>query len=448
MSAGIYCRISKAVKNDEDDIDTLGVERQEQLCRELAQRLNLDVTDVYVDNNLSGKAGVKRPQYERLMTDILDGRITTVLAWKTDRLSRDRLALEIFYQLLRDHDTKLQTDQEGPVHLNTPDGALMAGIRAEIAQYERAATAERVKAQKRQKAQRGDVLPGRYRMFGYADKVRTAVDPVESVAVKALFDDYLAGISIRQLAKRLNTQGLASTGGRRWDSKSVSALLRHAAYAGLREFDGQIVSNGKWPKIIDKSVYERVQVKLSSNVYKGPHGNTKHLLAGILYCELCLTKLISASTRYKDQTYRTYRCSPNYGCGKLSRRAEPMEQKLLEVTSAALAKVPRNVEPFDTSELDAIQLDIDLLAAARKEGRITVPIFIDQVEALTKQKDALTKSSVSASMSTSTVDEFVNGTIDQQREVIKSFFPAIGVRKIGGGRKFDLSQLIFDSELD
>lgn len=444
MSVGIYCRISKAVKNDEDDIDTLGVERQEQLCRDLAQRLNLDVTDVYVDNNLSGKAGVKRPQYERLITDILDGKITTVLSWKTDRLSRDRLALQVFYQLLRDQDAKLHTDQEGPIHLDTPDGALMAGIRAELAQYERAVTAERVKAQKRQKAQRGDVLPGRYRMFGYADKQRSAVDPVESVAVQALFDDYLAGVSIRQLAKRLNLQGIASTGGRRWDSKSVSALLRHAAYAGLREFNGEIVAKGKWPKIIDQSVYERVQVKLSGNVYKGPHGNTKNLLAGILYCELCLTKLISASSRYKEQTYRTYRCPPNYGCGKLSRRAEPIELAMIEVTTKALENVPRVEQPIDTSALDAIQADLDMLATARKANRIDMATFLDQNEALTKQKDALTKLSVSASINTSTVDEFVNGTVDKQREVIRAFFPAIGLRKLGGGRKFDLSQLIFD----
>lgn len=160
MSVGIYCRISKATRNDEDSIDMLGVERQEQICREIAARLGLTVVDVYVDNNLSGKAGVLRPNYERLMTDILDGRVTEVLCWKTDRLSRDRLALQIFYELMRTHDAKLITDQEGEVKLDTPDGALMAGIRAELAQYERAVIAERVKAQKKQKAHAGVVLGG------------------------------------------------------------------------------------------------------------------------------------------------------------------------------------------------------------------------------------------------------------------------------------------------
>lgn len=51
---------------------------------------------------------------------------------------------------MRTHDAKLITDQEGEVKLDTPDGALMAGIRAELAQYERAVSAERMKAEKKQ----------------------------------------------------------------------------------------------------------------------------------------------------------------------------------------------------------------------------------------------------------------------------------------------------------
>lgn len=263
--------------------------------------------------------------------------------------------------------------------------------------------------------------------------------------MKRLYDDYLAGVSVRQLAKQLNQQGISSTGGRRWEPKSVSMLLRHAAYAGLREFRGEIVAKGSWPTIIDQSTYDRAIAKLSNNIYRGPHGNTKHLLTGVLYCELCHSKLISASTRYKGTTYRTYRCPPNEGCGKLSRRAEPIEKDVLELTAMALANVPRNAEPLDTSELDQVMADIELLGAARKAGRIDMATFIDQNQALNKQKEALTKQSLNAAQpSNSTVAEFEAGTVDQQRATIQSFFPAIGLRKLGGGRKFDLSQLIFD----
>ena len=166
-NAAIYCRISKARRNDEDDTETLGVERQERLCRELAVSLGLDVAAVFVDNDLSGKAGVLRPAYEQLKQAVADRSIDVVLVWKTDRLSRDRIALQLFYELLRTNKVKLHTQQEGLVTLDTPDGALMAGIRAELAQYERGVIAERVRAQKTQAAQSGRVLGGRYRLYGY-----------------------------------------------------------------------------------------------------------------------------------------------------------------------------------------------------------------------------------------------------------------------------------------
>jgi site-specific DNA recombinase len=45
---GIYCRISR------DRVGAgLGVERQEEDCRDLANRLRWDVVDVYTDNDLS-----------------------------------------------------------------------------------------------------------------------------------------------------------------------------------------------------------------------------------------------------------------------------------------------------------------------------------------------------------------------------------------------------------
>ena len=269
MVAGIYCRISKANK-DEDGLDTLGVERQESLCRGLAERLGLEVTDVYVDNNLSGKAGVVRPNYERLLADVMSGRVTTVLAWKTDRLSRDRMALGLLYELLKKHGTVLHTVQEGAVELATPDGALMAGIRAELAAYERAVTAERVKAQKRQKAERGDVLGGRYRLFGYADRQRTALHPVEAPLVKKAFEDYLAGKSKRLILKDFQRAEIVGTGGRPFELKNVTRMFHTAAYAGLREFDGEVVREGTWPKIIDVRTFERAKAKSELTPSPGP----------------------------------------------------------------------------------------------------------------------------------------------------------------------------------
>src|ERR1700687_5250046 len=77
LSAAIYARISHDPKKDNDDQKTdepirrggdgLGVQRQEQDCRELAARLGYDIAHVFVDNDISAYSGKHRPGFEALL---------------------------------------------------------------------------------------------------------------------------------------------------------------------------------------------------------------------------------------------------------------------------------------------------------------------------------------------------------------------------------------------
>ena len=58
--AVIYCRISQ-----DRDLDAIGVDRQEKLCRALAARERLDVAEVFKDNNVSGYSGKHRAELRR-----------------------------------------------------------------------------------------------------------------------------------------------------------------------------------------------------------------------------------------------------------------------------------------------------------------------------------------------------------------------------------------------
>ncbi|MDQ3538383.1 MAG: recombinase family protein, partial [Actinomycetota bacterium] len=88
-AAVIYARISK------DRVGAgLGVERQEQECRDLAEQLGWTVVGVHTDNDLSAYTGKRRPGYEQLLRDLKDGRADGVLVWHTDRLHRSPSELE------------------------------------------------------------------------------------------------------------------------------------------------------------------------------------------------------------------------------------------------------------------------------------------------------------------------------------------------------------------
>ena len=64
VRTAIYCRISKDRSGE-----SLGVERQEQDCRQLAERLGWEVVGVYIDNDISAstKSRKHRPQYAEML---------------------------------------------------------------------------------------------------------------------------------------------------------------------------------------------------------------------------------------------------------------------------------------------------------------------------------------------------------------------------------------------
>jgi site-specific DNA recombinase len=95
VAAAIYCRISR----DRTGAG-LGVERQEQDCRALAERLGLPVEVVLVDNDLSAYSGKKRPDYERLLEGLRAGRYSAVIVWHPDRLHRSPAELERFIDVI------------------------------------------------------------------------------------------------------------------------------------------------------------------------------------------------------------------------------------------------------------------------------------------------------------------------------------------------------------
>jgi hypothetical protein len=84
--AAIYCRISKA-----RDEDQTGVDRQERLCREVADRLGLVIAPgaVLVDNNRSAwQRNRSRPGWNALLEAIRAGRVGHVIVYHPDRLMR------------------------------------------------------------------------------------------------------------------------------------------------------------------------------------------------------------------------------------------------------------------------------------------------------------------------------------------------------------------------
>src|SRR5262245_36423336 len=117
LRAAVYVRIS-----DDREGQGLGVKRQADDCRKLAERLGWTVVKTYQDNDISAFSGKRRPEYRRLLDDIAAGAIDAVLAWHTDRLHRSPLELEEYIRVCEPRGVPTQTVTAGPVDLSTASG--------------------------------------------------------------------------------------------------------------------------------------------------------------------------------------------------------------------------------------------------------------------------------------------------------------------------------------
>ncbi|GAA4641947.1 recombinase family protein [Gordonia humi] len=88
VNAIIYARISQ----DREGAG-LGVDRQTEDARDLAERLGWRVLRVEADNDISAYSGKPRPGYERMLAAIESGEANAVIAWHADRLHRRTIEL-------------------------------------------------------------------------------------------------------------------------------------------------------------------------------------------------------------------------------------------------------------------------------------------------------------------------------------------------------------------
>ena len=171
----IYARISQ-----DRDGEGLGVKRQLGDCRADAARRGWAVAEEYVDDDISAYSGKLRPAYERMLTDIADGRRDAVMVWHMDRLHRQPIELERFALVCTKAGVTEVKTLHGDMDLGTGDGLLLARLLSAVAANESDAKSRRGKSKMRELAEAGKPHGGGTRPFGFQPHDRATHEPAEA----------------------------------------------------------------------------------------------------------------------------------------------------------------------------------------------------------------------------------------------------------------------------
>lgn len=314
----------------------LAVDRQLADCRELCARHGWSIVGEHVDNDVSATSGRERPAYRRLIDSVRAGGVDTIVAWAPDRLARRPRDLEDVLDLAEHNGLSLAT-VSGDVDLSTPYGKAVARIFGAIARQESEQKGARQKRANLQHAQAGHARWTR-RPFGFdrdADR-RVVVVEDEAAALKAAAVEILAGASIGSVAARWNTDGVPTSLGGRWTTRSVRAALLNPKLSGHVVYRGQVVAEGTWPIVLDTATHDRLAARLTDPARRTQTSTRpRYLLSGLARCGRCGGRLFHSPAGTSARAWSIYRCKPS---NHLSRRQDLVDAVVERVVLARLAR--------------------------------------------------------------------------------------------------------------
>lgn len=246
---------------------------------------------VYADEGISGTQTEKRNEFKRLMKDCEDGKIDIILVKSISRLARNTVDLLSTVRHLKELGIEVRFEKEN-INSMSGDGELMLSILASFAQEESRSISENVKWGTRKRFEQG-IPNGKVRVYGYTwtDGVLIIV-PDEAECVRQIFQSFLDGKSVRQIAAQLNGHGITTRAGCKWSDFGIRTILTNITYTGNMLLQKTFVAdcinkkrktnNGELPRyfventhepIIDKETFDCVQEEMERRRYERRHKN-------------------------------------------------------------------------------------------------------------------------------------------------------------------------------
>jgi DNA invertase Pin-like site-specific DNA recombinase len=382
VSAGIYARISSDDKADDPTRARLGVKRQIKDCQELAAARGWRVVDVYEDNDTSATRARVRPEYERMLADVRAGRLTGIIVWDVDRLTRKPRELEDVIEFADRYGLALASFG-GEIDLATAQGRLTARIKGAMARHEAEQMSRRIKAKFDERA--GDGAPHGKTAYGYR-RVNGAdvIDAEEAGVVREAARRLLSGESLRSIAADLNRRVVPAPRSDAWNSTTLRQVLVRERNAGLRRHRGQVIGEGTWKPIYDRGTHDRIVALITDPERRTQRGSTRrHLLTGIARCgrDGCTGTVVVNCGRVDKKTGKrqppAYVCSTCYRVRRKQEAVDAVVEGAIigrlgqpDILGALMQGDPAEVERA-RSEVAALEARLNLAADEYADGAIT-----------------------------------------------------------------------------
>ena len=320
----------------------------------------------YDDGGFSG-GNIDRPAFKRMMADIDAGKISVVVVYKVDRLSR---SLADFAKIIEHFDKHQVSFASVTQQFNTTTsmGRLTLNVLLSFAQFEREVTGERIRDKIAASKKKGMWMGGTVPLGYLCRNRRLVVNESEARLVRTIFSEFLRLGTVHQLQDWLFENNITSRRGNHFLRGPIYQMLRNPHYLGLIKHKKETYA-GEHPAIIDRDIWDKVQAQLDDNIQgkrRKARATKESLFTGILF-DANGTRYTPTHANKCGRRYRYY--TSQAVIKKTERGGAPARIPAPDLEKAVVERI-----------LEWLQTPTQLLASLRGEACDALPKgFLDRI---------------------------------------------------------------------
>ena len=369
-----YCRVSTDREEQEHSFET----QKAMYTEMIMMKPTWQMAGIYADEGITGTVAKKRPGFMKMIEDCRKGKIEMIVTKSVSRFSRNNLDCLMYVRELKQLGIPIIFEKEG-INTIQVSSELLLTLFGALSQAESESISMNVKLGIRQSLKNGNVRFSYKTFLGYRKGAdgQPEIVPEQADIVRRIYNDFLAGATYLEIAKRLTEENVPTMGGgNRWFSERIKSILKNEKYKGdallqktyitdpiskrVKKNNGELpmyyVENSH-PAIVERRIFDRVQEEIARRAGKkkvkqtgtktelGRYSGT-YALTELLYCGECGTPYRRCTWSRDGKKKIVWRCVSRLDYGKKYCKNSPSveESRLHNAIAAAITKKANSEE--------------------------------------------------------------------------------------------------------
>ena len=225
-----YARVS----TEQDEQQSSYEAQVDFYTRHIKSNPDWEFVEVFADRGITGTNTKNRENFNRMIDLALNGGIDIILTKSISRFARNTVDTLQTVRELKAVGVEVRFEKEN-LHTFDPKCEMMLTIMSSLAQEESRSISENVRWGKQKSMRDGKVSLAYSRFLGYKKGAdgRPEIVEEEAAIIRKIYDLFLSGKTINEIAAILTNMGVLTPAGRaKWSVSTVRSILSNEKYKG------------------------------------------------------------------------------------------------------------------------------------------------------------------------------------------------------------------------